>query len=118
MHSLYDAIPVLYVPELVTRGALVAHRYTFASHESCSTTGFLFPSQCPCGTNFADPLFDGVGLAGFKNRASAFYWPKLLAQFFVFYCFSYPFFLSIDWYCGPMVFRLLGVNRFLPALLI
>ena len=30
MHSLCDALLVPYVPVLVTRGALVAHRYTYA----------------------------------------------------------------------------------------
>ena len=26
--------------------------------------------------DLADPVFDGVGLAGFKSRANAFYWPS------------------------------------------
>ena len=30
MHQLNDALPGPYVPVLVTRGALVAHRYTYA----------------------------------------------------------------------------------------
>ena len=30
MHSLSGALPLSYVPERVTRGALVAHRHSFA----------------------------------------------------------------------------------------
>ena len=30
MHPLYGALPVLYVPVRVTRGAVIAHRYTYA----------------------------------------------------------------------------------------
>ena len=30
MHPLYDALPVLYVPVRVTRGAVIAHRYIYA----------------------------------------------------------------------------------------
>ena len=32
MHPRYGALPGLYVPVLVTRGALVAHRYTYSIH--------------------------------------------------------------------------------------
>ena len=46
--------------------------------EPQSTAGLWLPSQCPSGylegNNLADPVFDGVGLAGFKSRANAFYW--------------------------------------------
>ena len=31
LHPLYDALPVHYVPVRDARGALVAHRYTYAS---------------------------------------------------------------------------------------
>ena len=31
IHPLYGALPVWYVPVQVTRGALVAHRFTYAS---------------------------------------------------------------------------------------
>ena len=41
-----------YVPVRVTRGVLVAHRYTLRrlAAEPRSTAGLLFPSQCPSGT--------------------------------------------------------------------
>ena len=38
--------------------------------------------------DLGDPVFDGVGLAGFKSRASVFYSPKLLYPTIVFYYFS------------------------------
>ena len=32
--------------------------------------------------DLADPVFDGVGLAGFKSRANVFYFPKLLYPYY------------------------------------
>ena len=64
MHPFNDALPAPYLLVQVTHGALVAHRYTYA---------FLFLSQCVSLWNdLADPMFDGVGLAGFKSNANAF----------------------------------------------
>ena len=40
--------------------------------EPRSTAGLLFLSRCPSETIFANPVSDGVGLAGFKSRANAF----------------------------------------------
>ena len=46
------------------------------------TAGLLFLSQCSSET-IADPVFDGVELAGFKSRANVFfYWPKLLYPYY------------------------------------
>ena len=74
MHPLYDALPVPYVPMLVTRGALVAHRYTFAPPRSrtsqCCRT--FIPLSVSLWNDLADPVFAGVGLTGFKSRANAF----------------------------------------------
>ena len=49
MHPLNDALPGSYVPVLVTRGALVARRYTYAppGEEPRSTAGLLFPPSVP-----------------------------------------------------------------------
>ena len=63
-----------YVPARVSRGALVAHRYTCApplykTSQDCRTFILLSVSLC---NDLADPLFDGAGLSGFKNRANAF----------------------------------------------
>ena len=74
MHPLYGALPVPYVPVRVTSGALVAHRYILMhllAAEPRSIPGLLFSSQC-LWNNLADPVFDGVRLVGFKNRANAF----------------------------------------------
>ena len=74
MHSLNDALPGPYVPVRVTRGALVAHRYTYApprykTSQYCRT---FVPFSVSLWNDLADPLFDGAGLAGFKSRANAF----------------------------------------------
>ena len=74
MHPLYGALHRLYVPVLVTRGALVAHRYTY-SIPHCGTSQFcrtFIPISVSLRNDLADPAFYGVGLAGFKSLASAF----------------------------------------------
>ena len=48
VHPLNGALHGPYVPVRVTRGALVAHRYTYTPPRS--TAGLLFPSRCPSGT--------------------------------------------------------------------
>ena len=44
MHPLYGVLPVLFVTMRVSRGALVAHQYTYAPPRcrSRSTAGLLF----------------------------------------------------------------------------
>ena len=52
MHRLRGALPLLYVPEYVTRGALVAHMHSFAP-PSCRTSQAVEPlclSHCLSGT--------------------------------------------------------------------
>ena len=81
-HPLCGALPVPYVPVRVTRGALIAHRYTFAPPR-CRTSQyrrtFIFRTSQYRSTlsvslwnDLVDPVFDGVGLAGFKSRSNAF----------------------------------------------
>ena len=65
MHPLYISLPVPYVPVRVTRGALVAHRYTNVLQDFCSILSVSVKRSC-CSA------FDGAGLAGFKSRANAF----------------------------------------------
>ena len=101
MHPLYGALIVQYVPVRVTRGALVPHRYTYAPPR-CRTSQhrkIYNPLSVSLWNDLADPVFDGVGLAGFKSRVNAFYWPKLLHSFFSSSIFTFLFFLSIGWYC-------------------
>ena len=77
MHPLTDALPGPYVPVLVTRGALVPHRYTYTPPR-CRTSQYFrtfVPLSVSLWNDLADLVFDGVRLAGFKGRANAFYWP-------------------------------------------
>ena len=55
MHPLCGALPAPHVPVRVTRGA---------SRPRCRTTQFRM--------TFIDPIFDGVGWAGFKSRSNVF----------------------------------------------
>ena len=50
--------------------------------------------------DLSDPMFDGVGLMGFKIRANAF----LLEYFFSFFCLLliFLFLLSMGWLCGTL----------------
>ena len=71
MHPLYGALPV---PVRVTRGPVIAHRYTYAP-QRCRTSQCRWtfvPFSVSLWNDLSDPVFDGVGLAGFKSRANAF----------------------------------------------
>ena len=77
MHPLSGALPLAYVLSRFTRGALVAHRHSFAPPRcriSQSRRSFV-PLCVSLWNDLSDPVFDGVGLAGFKSRASAFLLP-------------------------------------------
>ena len=74
LHSLYLALPVPYVPVRVTRGAVIAHRYTYAPPR-CRTSQYsrtFIPFSVSLWDDLSDPVFDGEGLAGFNGRANAF----------------------------------------------
>ena len=74
MHPLNGALPGPYEPLRVTRGALVTHRYTY-SPPRCRTSQYsrtFIPHSVSLWNDLANPVFDGVGLAGFKRRANAF----------------------------------------------
>ena len=71
---LCGALPVPYVLVRVTRGALIAHRYTLA-HPRCRTSQYrmtFIPLSVSLWNDLVDPVFDGIGLAGFKSRSNAF----------------------------------------------
>ena len=74
MHPLNGAQPGPYVPVLVTRGALVAHWYTYTPPR-CRTSQhrrtFVHLSVSFWNV-LADSVYDEVGLAGFKSVAIAF----------------------------------------------
>ena len=73
VHPLNGALPGPCVPVRVTRGALVAHRCTYARPRcrtlQCRRT--FIPFSVSHWNDLANPVFDGVGLAGFKSRANA-----------------------------------------------
>ena len=74
MHPLYGALPVPYVPVWVTRGTVIAHRYTYAPTR-CRTSQYrrtFVPLSVSLWNDLSDPVFDGVGLAGFKSKVDAF----------------------------------------------
>ena len=73
-HPLCGALPVPYLPVWVTRGALIAHRYTFVPPR-CRKLQYrrtFIPLSVSLWNDLVDPVFDGVGLAGFKSRSNAF----------------------------------------------
>ena len=73
VHPLNGALPGPYVPERVTRGPLVAHRYTYAPPR-CRTLQYgrtFIALSVFLWNDLANPVFDGVGLAGFKSMANA-----------------------------------------------
>ena len=62
------------MPVRVTRGAVTAHRYTYAFPRS-TTSQYLstfIRLSVSLWNDLGDPVFDGVGLADFKSRANAF----------------------------------------------
>ena len=74
LHPLYGTLPMPYVLVRVTRGALVAHRYTYAPPR-CRTTQYcrtFITLSVSLWNGLSDPVFDGVELAGFKSKANAF----------------------------------------------
>ena len=73
VHPLNGALPGPHVPARVTRGALAAHRYTYAQLR-CRTLQYsrtFIPISVSLWNDLASSVFDGVGLAGFKSRANA-----------------------------------------------
>ena len=74
MHSLYGFLPVPYVPVRVTHSDVITRRYTYAPPR-CRTSLYhriFIPLSVSVWNDLGDPVFDGVGLAGFKSRANAF----------------------------------------------
>ena len=111
MHLLNDALHGPYVPVRVTRGALVAHRYTYAPPR-CRTSQYrrtFVHLPVSLWNDLADPVFDGVGLAGFKSCANAFF-IGLTALSLLWSSAIFPllFFLSKGRKCETGVFGLIG----------
>ena len=65
-------LTVLYLDHMCTRGALVAQGCTYA-RPRCRTSQYsrtFIPLSVSLRNYLANPVFDGVGLAGFKSRAN------------------------------------------------
>ena len=75
VHTLNNgALPGTYVTVRDTRSALVAHWFTYASPR-CRTSQYsrtFIPLSLSLWNDLANPVFDGVELAGFYSRANAF----------------------------------------------
>ena len=68
------ALPLSYVLARVTRGALVAHRHSFAPPH-CRTSQYrrsFVPLLASLWNDLSDPVLDYVGLEGFRSRANDF----------------------------------------------
>ena len=73
VHPLNGALPGPYVPVRATSGAVVAHRHTYAPPR-CRTLQYsrtFITFSVSLWNDLANPVFDGVGLVGFKSRANA-----------------------------------------------
>ena len=84
VHPLNGALPGQYVPVWVTRGALVARRYTYATPR-CRTLQYyrtFVPSWCPSGTILL--THDSMVWDWRVSRAGPMllYWPKLLYPYY------------------------------------
>ena len=75
-----------------TKGALVAHRYYYAPprFRTLQYRRAWISLSVSLWNDLADPVFDGVGLSGFKSRANAILLAYAVRALFVFYCFSFP----------------------------
>ena len=74
VHPLNGALPGPYVPVRVTRSSLVVHWYTYALL-CCRTLQYsktFIPFSVSLWNDLPNPVFDGVGLVGFKSRANAY----------------------------------------------
>ena len=75
MHPLCGTRLVPYLLVSITRGAVVAHRYTYEPLR-CRTSQYYWifiPFSVTLCNDLGNPMFDGVGLVGFQSRAMPFY---------------------------------------------
>ena len=93
-------------PSAVTRGALVAHRYT-CSITRCKTSHYrrtFIPLSVSTLNDLADLVLNDVGLAGFKSLANSFLLTEAALSLLSSTIFPLLVFLSIGWYYGAGVF--------------
>ena len=64
--------------------------------------------------DLTDSVFDGMGPQ--VLRAEPMLSAKATRSLFVFYCFPVLFWFSIGWYCGALVFGMIGCKSLSPSL--
>ena len=90
MHPRCGAVHVPFVPVRVTRGALVAHQYSYEPLR-CRTSQYhrtLLTNSASVWNDLVDGVFDGVGLAGLKSRDNASLLTRAALSLFVLPLFS------------------------------
>ena len=112
MHPLSGAFPLPYVPARVTRGALVAHRHSFAPPH-CRTSLYrrtIVPLSVSLWNDLSDTVFDWRA-----SRAEPMLscWHDLLFLFCL--LLFYLFLPSMGWLCGFGVFGLIECSHSLPV---
>ena len=104
IHPLSGALPLPYVPARVTRGALVAHRHSFAPPR-CMISQYrrtFVPLSVSLWNDLSDPVFDGVGLAGTTAEPMLSCWHNLLILLCI--LLFYLLLPSMGWLYGVGVF--------------
>ena len=89
------ALPLSYVPLRVIRGALEA-LVRASSLKDFSVSQKLCALSVSLWNDLSDPVFDGVGLAGFKSRTNAFLLARSALSFL-------SLFLSFSFFHGLVV---------------
>ena len=77
MHPLYGALPVPYMPVRVTRGAVIAHQYTYAPprcRTSLYSRTFIPLSSLP--NDLSDPCLMVWDWGVSRGGPMPFYWPS------------------------------------------
>ena len=108
LHPLYGALPVPYVPMLVTCGAVIAHQYT---PPRCRISQYTAELLLPCQYLFGSILVTPYSIVWDRrvSRPGSMPFIGLVARsLFVSWYFPFLFFHSMGWYCGAGVFRLIG----------
>ena len=122
MHPLYGALPVPYVPERVTRGALVAHLVTYAPHHyRTSQYRRTFIPLSVSLWNDVPTLYSMVrDWCVFRAGPMFFHWPEAMLrqqlQLLIFYCFLFLSSPSVVWHSAAGDFGLIGCKYVYPSL--
>ena len=106
MHPLYGALPVPYVPVRVTRGAVIAHQYTYAPprYRTSQYRRTFILLSVSLWNDLSEPVFNGVGST--QEQVHCLFIGLCTRSLFVYCCFQFLFFRSMCWYCGAGVFGL------------